>query len=206
MRFKPLGRRAEKIAICLSALGLFLSAGLAAASAQASGAADSPSPAQDVAAPEPATSLAVSLDDIRRGLARGERGEALRGLNEVPHFKVEVVEQHRRDWSTSFDGQQDDYSSFPVPGGNYAYEIQRLNFPATRYPLAQPYAAFTQSELLQVSLTTMMQQLLTPKVIDSLQQAQRQRNKEAARAELERALQEYCAAQPNGGQGVFGCK
>ncbi len=162
--------------------------------------AETASPDQDAAAP--ATSLPVSLDQIRKDLAKGEAGEGLRGLNQTPHFKVEIVEQPQN-WAPTFDKR--DFSSPAVPGGNYAYELQQLMFPKTRYPLAQPYAAFSQGELLTVSLTTLLQQLLTPQVVKSVEAAQRRHDEQAARDELARALKEYCAAQPNGGAGVFGC-
>lgn len=188
----------------LTACGLAVILGPAAVAAQArqsSQPADTSSSEQAEA--KPATSLPVSLEDIRRGLARAESGEGLRGLNQTPQFKVEIIEK-AQNWVNPF--APEDFSS-PTVGqiGNYAYELQQVMFPKTDYPLAQPYAAFSQGELLQVSITTLLQQLLTPKLIDSLQQAQKQRSKEAAREELQRALQEYCAAQPNGGAGVFGC-
>jgi len=195
---------AGKSAICLALFGLTSAwpvATVAAQTASSSQTADKTSSSQDEA--KPATSMPVSLDEIRRGLARAENGEGLRGLNQTPQFKVEIIEK-AQNWVNPF--APADFSS-PTVGqiGNYAYELQQVMFPKTDYPLAQPYAAFSQGELLQVSITTLLQQLLTPKLIDSLQQAEKQRSKEAARDELKRALEEYCAAQPNGGAGVFGC-
>lgn len=150
----------------------------------------------------PATSLPVSLDNIKRGLARAAAGDGLRSLNQTPTFKTQVVERERN-WVNPF--ASEDFRSPTVGGGNYAYEMQQVQFPKSRNPLAQPYAAFNSSELLQVSITTLIQQLLAPKVVEGAQSAMRRHTQEAAREELERALAEYCAVQPNGGAGIFGC-
>lgn len=198
-------RRASKTAIWLVVCGLALgtsSAVLKAQPPEASKPADMASPSEEPAV-DAATSLPVSLARIKKDLARAETAPGLRGLNETPHFKVEVVEQ-ARNWVPYFTGA--DFSSPTVPGGNYAYELQQVIFPKTRYPLAQPYAAFNGGELLTVSITTMLQQLLTPEVIKGVQAARAAHDRQAVRDELERALAEYCAQQPNGGQGVFGCK
>jgi hypothetical protein len=205
-------RNVGRPAIWLMVLGLALPWSALPASAQEAGSspvADRSSPAQDgteaarTSHAAPATSLPTSIDRIKRDLERAESGEGLRGLNQTPHFKVQVVETSKPNWVPKF--SDEDFSSPAVPGGNYAYELQQLMFPKTRDPLAQPYAAFSQGELLTVSLTTLLQQLLTPKVLSAVQQAQRAHNEEAARAELARALAEYCAAQPDNGAGIFGC-
>jgi len=176
---------------------------LAAQPPEPSSNADRAASPADPAAAVPATSLPVSLGNIKRGLARAAAGDGLRSLNQTPTFKTHVVERERN-WVNPF--ASDDFRSPTVGGGgNYAYEMQLVQFPKSRNPLAQPYAAFNSSELLQVSITTLVQQLLAPKVVEGAQSAARRHAQEAAREELERALAEYCAVQPNGGAGIFGC-
>jgi hypothetical protein len=206
MRRLEQGAEISALLILLTGLGLPSSLGAEPLGQQGSGtqaSAETATSAGDAAQVDAATSLPVSLSQIRKDLEKAEAGGGLRGLDETPHFKVEIVEQPQN-WVPKL--TKEDYSSPAVPGGLYAYELQQVMLPKTQNPLAQPYAAFNSGELLTVSLTTLLQQLLTPKVVKAVEDAQRAHNEQAARDELARALAEYCAAQPNGGAGVFGCE
>jgi hypothetical protein len=164
-------------------------------------ASDTASPADDSAA-----KLPVSLDAIRKGLEKSENPEQqLKGLNEPVHFKVEIQEKQKMPENVLSGTTKADYASPVVPGGIYAYEMQQVLFPKTDNPLAQPYAAYSQGELLTVSITTLLEQLLTPKLIQSVDNARRSHNEQAARDELAQALADYCASKPDNGAGIFGC-
>ena len=160
-------------------------------------AADSPSPAQD-------GSLPVSLDRIKEALEQTPSVPQLRGLNETPHFKVEI---HERQQFTLDDLIKSmDFKGGPVPaGGLYGYEQQRQMFPATDRPLQQPYAAFSQAELLTIVIENLAGKYLANKAISSITAAERARAEAAAREEVHRTIAEYCAAQPNNGAGIQIC-
>jgi hypothetical protein len=161
-----------------------------------------PSSGQDAPAPsEPVPNLPVSLDRIREALQNAP-AEPLKGLDERPHFRVEIRERQRIEDLLStmkFD------SGPPIPGGLYAYEHQRLAFPPTSRPGSQPYAAYTQGELVQVLATSFLQRYYAGKVVGAISSAQRTRDEEAAREEARRAIQQYCAAQPRSGADIRIC-
>ena len=161
-------------------------------------AADTASPAQD------GPSLPVSLDRIKGALEQTPAVPQLRGLNETPHFKVEI---HERSQFTLEDLIKSmDFKSGPVPaGGLYGYEQQRQMFPATDNPLRQPYAAFNQAELLTIVIENLAGKYLANKAINSITAAERARAEAAAREEVHRTIAEYCAEQPNNGAGIQIC-
>ncbi len=166
------------------------------------------SPASEAASPadDSSTNLPVSLDAIRKGLEKSANpDDQLKGLNEPVHFKVEIQEKQKMPENVLTGTTKEDYASPVVPGGIYAYEMQQVLFPKTDNPLAQPYAAYSQGELLTVSITTLLEQLLTPKLVQSVDNARKSHNEQAARDELARALGEYCASKPDNGAGIFGC-
>jgi hypothetical protein len=188
------GMRLMTLALAL----LCAAAPVAAQEPETSPATGTASPADDNTA-----KLPVSLDAIRKGLEKADKPEEqLKGLDQPVHFKVEVQEKAKMPENV-FTGI--DWSSPAVPGGIYAYELQQVLFPKTDNPLAQPYAAYSQGELLQVSLTTLLQQLLTPKVVQGVANAGRAHDEQAARDELAKALAEFCASKPDNGAGIFGC-
>jgi len=145
--------------------------------------------------------LPVSLDRIREALEQ-PAAEPLRGLDERAQFHVEIRERQKlEDLLKSLN-----FNSGPaVPGGLYAYEQQRLLFPRVDNPLVQPYAAFNQRELIVVSLTTLIENYLAGRVVHAITSANRSWAEAAARQDVERAIAEYCAAQPNGGAGIQIC-
>jgi hypothetical protein len=149
------------------------------------------------------THLPVSLDKIREALQQSPV-QSLRGLNEVPTFKVEIHERPKislEDLIKSLD-----FKSGPVPaGGLYGFEQQRQMWNATDHPLQQPYAAFSQPELVTILVENLMGKYLAGKAMSALTTAERGHAEAAAREEVQRAIAEYCAAQPNAG-GIRICR
>src|SRR5882672_8709768 len=145
--------RRQRVQMLMRLTALLFTAILAATPSQAqeaqpSSATQSASPSQDDKAKKPDSSLPVSLDKIKKELEQ-PAAPPLRGLNERPTFKLEIHEKPK----VSLDDliKSLDFKAGPVPaGGVYAAELQRQAFPATNNPLAQPYAAFNQGELLTI--------------------------------------------------------
>jgi hypothetical protein len=145
--------------------------------------------------------LPVSVDKIREALATPLPPQ-LKGLDETPTFRIEIRERQKIEdlvKSLKFN------SGPPVPGGLYGYEQQRQLFPATDYPLQQPYAAFSQGELVQVSLTSLLERIIAGKLVNAVTTADRARAVAAAKEEVRRAIADYCAAQPRAGAGIEIC-
>jgi hypothetical protein len=149
------------------------------------------------------TNLPVSLDRIRQALEQPPI-HTLRGLNEIPTFKVEIHERQRLSLDDLMKSL--DFKTGPVPaGGLYGFEQQRQMWNATEHPLQQPYAAFNQGELLTILVENLVGKYLVGKALGALTAAERSRAEAAAREEVERAIAEYCAAQPNAGTGIRIC-
>jgi hypothetical protein len=129
--------------------------------------------------------LPVSLERIRAGLASGTPS-MLDALDLQPTFRVEVQEQRPR-FVEMFSPES--FKGGPVPpGGLYAYEQQRMLFPNSTPPL--------------FSFDTLP---VVRELVNAIGDARRARAAAAARQEVERAMAEFCAAQPNGGEEVAGC-
>lgn len=162
----------------------------------------SASPAQDAQATDAKPlNLPVSLDKIRDALAQPFT-PSLKGMDERPMFRVEIQERQKIDellQTLTFK------SGPPVPGGIYGYEQQRIAFPAVNNPLMQPYAAFTPGEMMQVTLTSIVEQYLAKKVISGIASAVRSSAEQAAREDVRHAIEDYCAAQPQAGAGIQIC-
>jgi hypothetical protein len=149
------------------------------------------------------TNLPVSLDKIREALQQ-QPVQVLRGLNEVPTFKVEIHERPK----ISLDDllKSLDFKSGPVPaGGLYGCKQQRQMWNPTDHPLQQPYAAFSQPELLTILVENLVGKYLAGKAVNAVTAAERSHAEAAAREEAQRAIAEYCAAQPNGGAAIRIC-
>jgi hypothetical protein len=187
-----------RLLVFTAIFGLAAAAPLRAQQAQPSPSVDTVSPAQDGAG------LPVSLDKIREALQQTPSVPTLRGLNETAHFKVEI---HERQQFTLDDFIKSlDFKSGPVPaGGLYGFEQQRQMFPASDYPLRQPYAAFSQSELLTIVIENLAGKYLANRAINAVTAAERAHAEAAAREEVQRSIAEYCAAQPNNGAGIQIC-
>jgi len=171
--------------------------------AQPSPVAQSTSPSQDDQDKKPEPGLPVSLDKIKKELEQ-PAPTPLRGLNERPTFKIEIHEKPK----VSLDDliKSLDFKAGPVPaGGVYAAELQRQQFPATNNPLSQPYAAFNQGELLTILVENLVGKYLAGKAGNAITGAMRDHAVAAAHDEVQQAVGEYCAAQPNRGSGIQIC-
>jgi len=162
---------------------------------------DQPSTQQDAT-----VDLPVSLDRIRAGLEDTSLPR-LRGLDEVPTFSVAIHEPSK---PFSLDelvkSLAPGFKAGPVPaGGVYAYELNRVTNNPVSNPLTQPYAAFNQPELLTVLVENLAGQYLIGKAANAITAAERARAEAQARSDVQRAVDEYCAAQPNGGRGIDIC-
>ena len=151
--------------------------------------------------------LPVSLDRIRAGLEETPTTPTLRGLNEVPTYKVEI---HAQKPSFTLDDLiktlAPGFKAGPVPaGGVYAYELNRVTNDPVSHPLTQPYAAFGQPELLTVLIENLAAKYLAGKALGAISSAERAHAEAQARDEVHRAVAEYCAAQPDGGRGIDIC-
>jgi hypothetical protein len=129
--------------------------------------------------------LPVSLERIRDGLA-SDRPSILDALDRQPNFRVEVKE-NRPNLGEMFPPGSFDGGPVP-PGGLYAYEQQRMLFPNWT------------PALFSFNALPVFRQLA-----NAIGDVRRARAAAAARQEVERAMAEFCAAQPNGGEGVVGC-
>jgi hypothetical protein len=166
-------------------------AALAAASAQST----SGEPPQDT------SNLPVSLDKIREGLETTPI-VSLRTLDERPTFRVMIRERQKIEELLA----TLKFKPEPVPaGGLYAYEQQRVMFPSVDHPLVQPYAAFSQPELLTILVENLARSYLGGKIAQGIGAAERARAEAAAREQVAQAVSDYCAAQPDAGAGILIC-
>ena len=174
---------------------------------QASSASDNQTPAGqstgESKTQEPSLNPPVSVNRIRQALAQpAEPLIGLRGLDETPTFRVEIRERLKIDELL----QSLNYKSGPaVPGGLYAYEQQRQLFPAVNNPLTQPYAAFSQSELVTILVENLVGKYLAGRAMSAISSAERAHAEAAAKEEVSHAIAEYCAAQPDHGAGIRIC-
>ena len=148
------------------------------------------SPIQDAAA----GNLPVSIERIRAALEQQPTRSLFATLpNDQPTFRVEVKERNRlQDLVASLD-----FRGGPTPaGGLYAAEMQRVMFPTTSNPLQQPYAAFSQSELLTVLVENLAGKYLGGRALSAVTSAERARAEAAAREEVRHTIADYCTTQP----------
>jgi hypothetical protein len=146
--------------------------------------------------------LPVSLERIREGLKHAP-AQPLRGLNEEAHFKVVIQERQKIEELLS----TLDFKAGPAPaGGVYGSEMQRIARPPLDHPLAQPYAAFTNGELLTIALESLVIKYLGGRAIQAVTGAERARAEQAARDEVARSMSSFCASQPNRGAGLAACQ
>jgi hypothetical protein len=176
---------------------LLLAAVLAAAPAVAQEAASS-----SQADGTPHYNLPVSLDKIKEGLEQTPSQLTLRTLDERPTFRVQILERQKIDELLA----TLDFKTTRAPaGGLYWDEVQRQMWPPVDNPLRQPYAAFSQSELLTILIENLAGHYLGGKALSAVTNAERSRAETAARDEVMQAIRDYCNAQPNGGAGIQIC-
>ena len=152
---------------------------------------------------KPDSTLPVSIDKIKKELEQPPV-QTLRGLDDKPTFKLEIHEKQK----ISLDDliKSLDFKAGPVPaGGVYAYELQRQMWPAASHPMQQPYAAFSQGELLTILVENLVGKYLAGKATNAITSAVREHAIAEAREEVRRTVSEYCAAQPNHGAGIQIC-
>ena len=184
--------------------GILASSPVAAQQPEASSATGSPSSKPDEKA---ASDLPVSLGKIREGLERPAAGHLFTGhftkpLDQEPNFRIEIEERRRIDELLA----TLNFKTGPTPaGGLYAYEQQRMMVPPVDNPLAQPYAAFNQGQLLTILVENLVGKYLVGRAAEAITKSVRERAEAAARKEVGEAVAEYCAAKPNGGAGIELC-
>jgi hypothetical protein len=185
-------------------MGILASSPAAAQQTAPSSTAESPSSTADA---KTAASLPVSLDKIRDGLERPVTGHMFSGrmadkIDNEPNFRVKIEERRKIDELLA----TLNFKSGPTPaGGLYAFEQQRMMFPAVDNPLAQPYAAFNQGQLLTILVENLAGKYLVGRAADAITKSVREHAEASARKEVEEAVAEYCAAKPNNGAGIELC-
>jgi hypothetical protein len=148
--------------------------------------------------------LPVSVDKIKAAL---DQAPALtfRAIEEQPTFRMQI--QERRSIEELVAAVLKDVKGGPVPaGGLYWNEIQRQVWNPVDHPLNQPYAAFSQSELLTILVENLAGKYLGGRALDAVSTAERARAEAAARDEVRQSIGQYCVAQPRGGAGVLLCQ
>jgi len=172
-----------------------------------------PKPSQEQkAADQPKTAdqksgsdLPVSLDKIRDGLDKPATvGEISGAVDKQPQpdFRVAIREKQKLEALIA----SLDFKGGPTPaGGVYAFEQQRLLFPSVDNPLAQPYAAFNQTQLTTILVENLVGKYLGDKSASAISKAQRDEAEAAARRQVEEAIAEYCASKPDNGAGIQLC-
>jgi len=165
-----------------------------------------PPPAQTSASQDRPLDLPVSLDRIREGLEDNSLPR-LRGLDETPNFSVAIQDSgHAFTLDELIKSLAPGFKAGPVPaGGVYAYELNRVTNNSVSHPLTQPYAAFNEPELLTVLAENLAGYYLAGKAANAITSAERARAEARASAEVQRAVAEYCAAQPDAGRGIAIC-
>jgi hypothetical protein len=124
----------------------------------------------------------VSLDRIREQLSRPPP-KLLQSLEIEPDFTVTVEEEQPR-FVEMF--SPEDFRGGPtVPGGSFALDMQRV----------MGLRSYGGLNLLAIG----------DSIVGAISRVRRRRAEEAARLEVQRAMAEFCAAQPDGGLGVHGC-
>ena len=154
--------------------------------------------------PAPAApDLPVSLDKVRAGLDHPPSGRLFKAPDQEPTFRVEIQERRRLEELLA----TLDFKSGPTPaGGIYAHEMQRIMTPPVDNPLAQPYAAFSQGQLLTILLQNLAGKYLAGPAVAAIRRSLRERGEAAARKEVEDAIAEYCAGKPANGAGIRLCE
>jgi hypothetical protein len=143
--------------------------------------------------------LPVSVDHIREALE--EQPATVLTLDTIPTFRVLISERQRIDDLVS----TLDFRTTRQRGGLYWNEIQRLTWPAVDNPYLQPYSGFSTGEQLQLAAESALEMYLATKLVQAIGGAIQNHRQTAAKREVQQAIQDYCAAQPDGGIGIQIC-
>jgi hypothetical protein len=109
-------------------------------------------------------------------------------------FTIQIIEQQRINDLLS----KLDFTSGPAPaGGLYGYEQFRQVFNPVDRPLMQPYAAYNGGQLITIAIENLLGHFLAKPLADKLTNAQKARSQRDAESEVDAAIDEYCAQQPN---------
>jgi hypothetical protein len=188
--------------IALLVTGFLMAAPATAQQAEPSPPAGNSSPDTDA---KSTPDLPVSLDKIRDALDRPTAsGQLLRALdsNKPPDFRVEIREKRKLEELIA----TLNFKSGPTPaGGVYAFEQQRMLFPPVDNPLAQPYAAFNQGQLMTILVENLVGKYLAERAISGITRGVRERAEADARREVEEAITDYCVSKPSHGAGIQLC-
>ena len=138
---------------------------------------------------EPVPELPVSLDRIQRALSRPP---AIRLKGERVVFRVEILGRK----PTIEDILGPDYLKGPVPSGGMTHQ-EFLNMVTPKD--YQGYAAFSNREGMAVAATSFALQWALQKAIHKFQTAKQDREREAARKEVQEALAELERARAKAG-------
>jgi hypothetical protein len=144
---------------------------------------------QAAAAVEPVPDLPVSLDRIQRALSRPP---AIRLKGERVVFRVEILGRK----PTIEDILGPDYLKGPVPAGGMTHQ-EFLNMVTPKD--YQGYAAFSNREGMAVAATSFALQWALQKAIHKFETAKQDREREAARKEVQEALAELERARARAG-------
>ena len=138
---------------------------------------------------EPAADLPVSLSRIQRALSRPP---AIRLKGERLVFRVEVLGRK----PTIEDILGPDYLKGPVPYGGMSHQ-EFLNMVTPKD--VQGYAAFNNREAFTVAATSFALQWALQKAIHKFETAKQEREREAARKEVQEALEDLERARARAG-------
>jgi hypothetical protein len=129
---------------------------------------------------------------FREALARVPE-KPLQGLKPRADYSVTIEERQRfKDLLASLDTKS---TSPAPPGGLYGWEQQRNVFNSIDHPLMQPYAAFNAGQLITIAIENLVAKFLGGRVLSEIESAERSRAEAAAKAEVARAIAEYCEAR-----------
>jgi hypothetical protein len=113
-----------------------------------------------------------------------------------PTFRTSVIERRPR-WFDEIDWLED-VRGMPTPTGP-AWHTEFLNMVTP--PEARMYGAYTSSELLQVAATSLLQALAANTVANAIKTAVRNRKEEAAKREVDEAIEQWKQEQEKQRQG-----
>jgi len=152
-----------------------------------------PASSQQPSPPVDVSELPIDLNRIQTQLAqpRDINLDLLR-----PTFRTSVIERRPR-WFDEIDWMED-LRGMPTPAGP-AWHTEFLNMVTP--PEARMYGAYTNSELLQVAATSLLQAIGANTVTNAIKTAVRNRKAEAVKREVDEAIEQWKREQERQRQG-----